>query len=35
MDHAINNDSHRFTSILTPKDEIRKIGLKLLGFKRQ
>jgi hypothetical protein len=34
MDHAIHDDNHGFTSILTP-EEIRKIGLKLVGFKRR
>jgi hypothetical protein len=34
MDHAINDNNHGVTSILTPK-KIMKIGLKLEGFKRQ
>jgi hypothetical protein len=34
MDHAIDNDNHRVTSFQTPK-EITKIGLKLVGFKKE
>jgi hypothetical protein len=34
MESAIDDDNHGVTSILTPK-EIMKIGLKLVGFKRQ
>jgi hypothetical protein len=34
MDHAIDDNNYRVTSILTPK-EIRKIVLELAGFKKQ
>jgi hypothetical protein len=33
VDHVIDDDKHGVTSILAP-NEIMKIGLKLVGFKR-